>query len=296
MEQNMNLYYIFYQVASEGNITGASNRLFISQPAISKAIQKLEEQLGVALFMRSSRGVTLTKEGTMLFHQAESAFQAIEYGEKQIKLLKDTESWQLTIGVSSTLCKYVLLPYLKGYMNSHPHVRISIQCQSSLDTASLLQKGAIDIGLIGDIPLNQSLEFKSFMKIQDSFVATNKYLNSQRCCISDVKELFRYATVMMLDKENITRQYVDKFLQEQHLDITGLMEVSSMDLGIEFAKTDLGIACVIKEFVEKELKNGQLHELQLPILIPSRNIGFSYRKIAQSNVSVSSFLEYIFKT
>ena len=62
MENNLNLYYIFYTVALHKNISGAAKELYISQPAISKAISKLEQSLDVILFHRSSRGVTLTME------------------------------------------------------------------------------------------------------------------------------------------------------------------------------------------------------------------------------------------
>ena len=63
MEQNFNLYHIFYTVAKCKNISGAARELFISQPAISKAIARLEQNLGATLFLRSSRGVKLTEAG-----------------------------------------------------------------------------------------------------------------------------------------------------------------------------------------------------------------------------------------
>ena len=81
MEQNFNLYHIFYTVAKCRNISGAARELYISQPAISKAISKLEQSLGTTLFYRSSRGVSLTEPGEILFAQVENAFQAITQGE-----------------------------------------------------------------------------------------------------------------------------------------------------------------------------------------------------------------------
>ena len=74
----LNLYHIFYTVAKCGNISTAAGQLFISQPAISKSISKLEQNLDTTLFLRSSRGVTLTLEGELLFKQVDAAFSAIE--------------------------------------------------------------------------------------------------------------------------------------------------------------------------------------------------------------------------
>ena len=63
MEQSLDLYKVFYTVASTGNISHAAKKLFISQPAISKSIGKLEQQLNTKLFLRTSKGVMLTEEG-----------------------------------------------------------------------------------------------------------------------------------------------------------------------------------------------------------------------------------------
>ena len=86
MENNLNLYYIFYAVAKAKNISGAAKELYISQPAISKAISKLEQNLDTTLFIRNSRGVCLTSEGEMLYEQVHTAFNCIRTGEEKIRL------------------------------------------------------------------------------------------------------------------------------------------------------------------------------------------------------------------
>ena len=82
MEENLSLYHIFYVTAREGNISRAARELFISQPAISKAIRKLEENLETVLFIRTSRGVTLTREGELLYRHVAQAFDTLQSGEK----------------------------------------------------------------------------------------------------------------------------------------------------------------------------------------------------------------------
>ena len=80
MEQNLSQYKIFYEVAKAGNISKAARELYISQPAISQSIKKLEQSLDTALFVRSSRGVQLTEEGELLFSHVKSAFRTLEAG------------------------------------------------------------------------------------------------------------------------------------------------------------------------------------------------------------------------
>ena len=149
MEQNFNLYHIFYTVAKCRNISGAARELFISQPAISKAIARLEQNLGSTLFLRSSRGVKLTESGELLYSQVERAFLAIAQGEKQLLQMQKLGVGHLSLGASATLCKYVLLPILQPFVRQNPHIQISISCQSSYETIEALEKGSIDIGLIG---------------------------------------------------------------------------------------------------------------------------------------------------
>ena len=76
MFDNLNYYRVFYTVANTGNISKAADMLFISQPAISKAISKLEDGLHVKLFLRSSKGVTLTDEGQVLYKHSQISHKA----------------------------------------------------------------------------------------------------------------------------------------------------------------------------------------------------------------------------
>ncbi len=69
---------------------------------------------------------------------------------------------------------------------------------------------------------------------------------------------YKSATLMLLDKENMTRQYIDDYFQENHISLQDIIEVSNMDLVIEMAKVSLGVGCVIKDFVKEELQNGTL--------------------------------------
>ncbi len=105
MNQNLSSYRIFYTVANTGNISKAAKELYISQPAISKSIQKLEEGVGCKLFSRSSRGVVLTDEGQLLYGHVKEAFETLTLGEDKLKRSIDLGVGHLQIGVSSTLCQ-----------------------------------------------------------------------------------------------------------------------------------------------------------------------------------------------
>ncbi|MFR1114142.1 MAG: LysR family transcriptional regulator [Blautia sp.] len=112
--ENLTLYKIFHTVAKTGNISKAAKELYISQPAISKSIQKLETQLHTILFKRSSRGVSLTQEGKLLSQYVDNAFSSLQAGEELLSHNRSLGISQLRIGVSTTLCKYILQPHLQN--------------------------------------------------------------------------------------------------------------------------------------------------------------------------------------
>lgn len=290
MNQNLSLYRIFYVTATAGNISKAAEDLFLSQPAVSQSIKKLEQSLDVPLFTRSSRGVQLTEEGELLFSHVKSAFQSLEQAEDELQLRRELGVGHLRIGVSSTLCKYVLLPYLKDFVKLHPHIRVTIACQSTNHTLQMLEDGDLDLGLIGRPEQLRGMEFHRVRQIQDTFVASREYLENLSHLLGETSAFgetpshlipdqnsvpfLTFGTLMLLDKDNLTRRYLDSYFQKENLIPEHILEATSMDLLIDFAKIGLGIAGVIRDFVETELKDQSLVELPAPFPIAPRDIGF----------------------
>lgn len=292
MNQNLSSYWIFYTVANAGNISKAAKELYISQPAISKSIQKLEESLNCKLFSRSSRGVTLTDEGALLYGHVKEAFETLNTGEEKLKRSIALGVGHLKIGVSSTLCKHLLLPYLKEFIRQNPHVSISINCQSTNETLQLLDDGKIDIGLIGKPENMKNINFYHLENIEDIFVANKDYLDhlKERGIFGD--SIIKNSTLMLLDKNNMTRQYIEDYFQKNQISIADSIDISNMDLLIDFAKIGVGVACVIKSFVRNELAEGSLIELPLKLSIPTREVGFAYREHAKPSKTLASFIEF----
>lgn len=290
MENHLNSYQIFVTVARLGNISAASKELYISQPAISKAIANLEESLGTKLFIRNSRGVKLTEEGQILYPQIATGLTAIRHGEEQLKTYTKMGYGHLSIGVSTTLCKFVLLPVLQAFVQEHPHIQITIENQSSIHTFDSLSSSTVDIGLVG-APESSSMEFLPVMEIADTLVTTDSYLAALHD--RQKQDPDSRATLMLLGRDNLTRQYVDRYLSGSRLFNEQILEVSSMDLLIEFAKINLGVACVIENFVTRELSEGMLVHFPSAPPIPKRKIGFAWPAQTNPNPSFHTFLTFI---
>lgn len=292
MNQNLSSYRIFYTVANAGNISKAAKELYISQPAISKSIQKLEESVGCKLFSRSSRGVVLTEEGKLLYEHVSDAFETLTLGEEKLRRSIELGVGHLKIGVSSTLCKYLLLPYLKEFIRQNPHISISITCQSTNDTLKLLEDNKIDIGLIGKPGNLKNIHFDFLEEIEDIFVATKDYLRNLKARGVTKNQILQSSTLMLLDKNNMTRQYIDDYLQENQIQVRDSIDISNMDLLIDFARISVGVACVIKNFVKEDLESGALIEIPLGIPIHKREVGFAYKTNIHPSKSLSDFIEF----
>lgn len=292
MNQNLSSYRIFYTVANTGNISKAAKELYISQPAISKSIQKLEESVGCKLFSRSSRGVVLTDEGKLLYEHVSEAFETLTMGEEKLKRSIELGVGHLKIGVSSTLCKYLLLPYLKEFIRQNPHISISISCQSTNDTLKLLEDNKIDISLIGKPENLKNIHFDFLEEIEDIFVAAKDYLRNLKARGIQKDHILQSSTLMLLDKNNMTRQYIDDYLQENQIIIKDSIDISDMDLLIDFARIGVGVACVIKNFVREDLENGTLVEIPLGFPIHKREVGFAYKTTTKPSKSLAEFIHF----
>lgn len=290
MEQALSSYKVFYEVAKAGNISKAAKRLFISQPAISKSIVKLEEQVGVRLFHRNSRGVHLTAEGEVLFSHVQEAFEYIERGEEELKRIKEFNIGHLRIGASASLCKFILIPYLKEYLKRYPHMKVTIENQETLSTVQKLENQQLDVGLVAYSQFKHGTRFMKIIDVEDMFVCTPAYLEHFREMEGEEANIFEKGTLILLDRENVTRRYVDEYFKEQGILPRKVLEISTMDLLIEFAKIGLGVSAVVREFVLKELHEGSLIELPLPAPIKKRQAGFIYQENNQ-NEALKTFLQ-----
>lgn len=324
MYDNLNNYRIFYTVASTGNISRAADILYISQPAISKAIARLEEGLNATLFLRNSRGVSLTDEGKILFNHIKKAFDNINQGEEELKKINDLGIGHLKIGVSTSLCKHILLDYLKDFINLNPHIEVTIRCHSTLNTINLLSEGEIDLGLICETDIPRGFTFKKLTTIHDIFVASYSYLDNLKLREMDdsskntdypwvfsgnltsliddnrspkrknlsVKDILEKSNLMLLEKNNVTRTHIDNYLNYKGIYPNRILEVNNMDLLIDFASIGMGVASVVREFAMDYIISGQITELLLDTPIEERNVGFVYSANAQKSNALTNFLEF----
>ena len=295
MNIDFELYRIFYVVANNGNITKASEELMISQPAISKSIKNLEEQLGGDLFIRTKRGVLLTDEGKEFYNYIKQAIEYISSAENKFTELINLESGSIRIGVSTTLTKEFLLPYLEQFHKLYPKIDIQIATNVSSILFQKLRNGLIDMVILNlvDKEYEKDLEIIKCKKVTDCFVVNNSFKELTKKEIS-IKELNNYPLILQAKGSN-TRNQIDNFAKKYGVTLEPNIELTSYNLVVEFTRIGFGIGLATKEYITKELETGQLISLKLKETIPERYIGIALSKNHLPNFSTKKLVEIITK-
>lgn len=291
MVTKLDLYKVFCQVGKSKSFSKASKELYMTQPAVSQAIMQLEGELDIRLFNRTSKGVTLTNEGSLLYEYVNSAINLINVGEEKILEFKDLTIGELKIGVGDTISKYFLLPYLEEFHNRYPNLKFKIINGTTLELCALIKSGEIDIAIC-NLPIDYpSLEFITCGEVRDIFVCGEKYKGLTKKKIS-LEEMVKYPLIFLEPNSN-SRKYVENFMLSNGIKISPEFELGSFDLLLEFAKINLGIACVVKEFSKDYLEQGLLYEVKVLEEIPSRSIGVCYLKSVSLSLASTKFVEIL---
>lgn len=295
MNIDFELYRVFYTVANHCNITKASEELNISQPAISKSIKNLENQLGGQLFVRTKRGVILTEEGKVFYNYIKQAIEYIANAENKFTNLINLETGCIKIGISTTLTKEFLLPYLEKFHATYPKIDIQIITSLTSDLFSKLKNGLIDIIIlnINDKNYGNDIDIIKCKKINDCFVVNNNYKELLNKELS-MEDLNNYPLILQAKGSN-TREFLDNIARKNNVILKPNIELASYSLVVEFSKIGLGIGYATKEYIKDKIKNKELYELKIKETIPSRYIGIALSKNHLPNFGTKKLVEIITK-
>ena len=291
MDINYELYKVFYHVATSLSFSEASKKLFISQSAVSQSIKTLEKKLGQSLFIRSTKKVQLTSAGALLLKHVEPAMNLIARGESQLLDSGTLGLGQLHIGASDTICRYLLVPYLKKFHELFPNVPIKVTNATSIKCVELLDQRKVDL-IVTNFPnshLNHTYVQKTICNFSDVFIANPKYFNLVDKVISF--EELKQNPILMLDKNCTTSEFLHNLFLQHQLELVPEVELSSNDLLIDLARIGLGIAFVPDYCVTYE--NKDLFILKTKEKMPSRQIVASVNTTLPVSASTEEFLKLL---
>lgn len=242
-------YRIFYYVAKYGSFTKAAEIIGNSQPNITRAMNNLESQIGLKLFIRNKRGIVLTPEGEQLFEHIKVAFFHIYQAEEEMKNQSSMASGSVVIGVSEIALHEVLLPVLSGFNKKYPDIKIQITNQSTPITLEALRLSQVQFALV-TTPFDIKKPMKSIpIKEFDELLMASENFRELKKGKQSLIELVKYPWISLLPG-TATRTYYEDFFADNSLVFTPQMSVATTDQVLPMIKAGLGIGFVPKNMME----------------------------------------------
>ena len=242
MNVNYEYYRLFYYVCKYHSITRAANVLRMSQPNVTRALNRLEEQLGCKLLVRSTRGVTMTPE-----------------------------SGALTISASETALNVFLLDKLREFHRRYPGVRLRIANHSTPQAIRALGRGLVDLCVITTpARLESTMRRTLLMPFQEILIAGRNFEFLQGRCWA-LKELQQYPLIC-LGSETMTYAFYNQFYLSNNLVLQPDTEAATTDQVVPLVKSGLGLGYVPQNFAKDALAAGDVFTIQLKEEIPTRHV------------------------
>lgn len=236
------LYRIFVVVAEEENITKASEKLNISQPAVTKHIKNLEDQLSVKLFERKSKGLQLTKEGIELYQKLRTHIEELNKIENQFDNVKS-----INIGTHNHMGSCIFGKAINEYCLKYPEVTLNLICDENAKMMKMLQNGELDI-VFSKKDNNGLLENIKYTKIgylHDVIIAnknskfSNEELNSENIEKYIIYTPRKYAQAVERIKETVPNKTLN-------------LRNSSYKTILELASSGNALGLITREYVDED--------------------------------------------
>ena len=254
---SLELYRIFKIVAEEGNLTKASELLFISQPAVTKHIHNLEDELNLKLFERTQHGMILTKDGENLYNQIKDSVNVLSSVKDSVEQIDN-----INLGIHINFSSDFYRPLLNELKEKNPDIDFNIGKSNTENMFSMLEKNEIDAYLSKRQPddiHSKSIQFISLGTLHDNiFVNSNsEYLNKK---ISKEDEL----TIYTLRNISSTSKNIEEAIKDSGFSNIVIKNNTFSTILEELQSNDI-IAYITEEYIQKELSEGRFKKIDLGI-------------------------------
>ncbi len=170
----------FLKIAELGSLTAAARALRVSQPSLSVALKRLEEQLDTTLFVRTRRGVTLTRTGEVLLRETRQAARALAAARDEIHGLETEPRGEFTLGVHESLGAYCLPGFMARFLGEHPGIQLSLWNGNSREVQRAVVEREIDLGLVVNAEPHPDCVIQELFRDRVELVAAKELAGTKR--------------------------------------------------------------------------------------------------------------------
>ena len=283
---------VFYTVATRLSFTKAANELNISQPAVTKHIKEIENQLSTKLFDRKGTTIQLTESGKILFIYAEKNRQLYRDLEFAIAQLNKQEKGKLKIGASTTIAQYILPEILAKFNSYYKDINIELVTHNSEDIATLLKSGKIDLGIVEGESKSSYFDYQKFKKDEIVLVCkTDHPLVNKNFKIKDLYDI----DLIVREQGSGTQEFIQNQLKKSGVDLQKLniiMQLGSSESIKNYLLHSEAMAFLSISTILPELKNNRLSVIDIKNFSIERDFNFITLKGEQSEL-IDLFMKFI---
>ena len=255
MTSNFEYYRIFYYVAKYGNLTRAASALNTSQPAVTRTIHKLEDDLGCRLFIRSKMGMELTAEGQQFFEYVSAGCAQFFKGESDLKDRLSLEKGMISISATETALHCYLFQAMEEFSRKYPKVHFQILNNSTRDSIQAVR---------------DPLKMKVLRSYREILIGGPRFeqLKGRKCSLRELSDL----PWISLTSEAISRNFLNSYFLQYGLTFSPDLELATTDLILPAVRHNLGIGFIPEEIAAEDLKAGVVFAIDLEEAFPERNV------------------------
>ena len=251
----------FLATARDSSISAASDRLSLSQPALSKQIAELERDLGVRLFERRSRGVALTEAGKLLLPYARRIGFAAADAEREALDIRGLRTGRIVIGASTTIADYLLAPAVSLFVSRHPGVSLSVRVGNTADIARQVREEQCEIGLVEGPIDEENLDIRAFFEDELLFFVAPGHPLASRGQMS-FREVLAYGVVLR-EQGSGTRAVFERAVRAHEFNFTEIATLGSNEAVKRAVRLGVGFGVVSRLALADELEAGHLVQIHV---------------------------------
>ena len=286
---DLNALKVFMAVYENGGIEKASKKLFLSQPAVSISIKKLEEKLNGKLFTRLPKGIKPTQEGENFYHECEISIKKIDSAIANFCPQNALQKGCLKIGASSSIIKHVLMNAIKKFSHKYPNIVVSFTEVISSRLQKYLVNGNIDIAFMEEPIENIEIyNTKEICLLTSCFIVSSKI---KRDKLSNKVLLKSKFTVLKANTSS--RTLFEQVCLKNNLPLIVQYEMANFETLHEICKKKMAIGFTFKEFIKKDIKENKIKEIKTDLQLPKCKIFALITKNSSGGFICDEFLNFL---
>jgi DNA-binding transcriptional LysR family regulator len=250
----------FLEVARLGNVTRAADSLFLTQPALSARLKRLEQEVGASLMVRDYKGARLTEAGRAFLPYAEQAVAMMMEAHDVVAEARAGPGGELAVATTQTLNSYVLPLVINRFVRGSPSVRLSVRTAPSEAILEMVLSGAVQLGLSRSL---QDPEVESEPLYVEEYIfvvaAHHPLADAQEVTVGDLAE----EIIVTLFRSPTFQVYVEALLRRSGLPAHGMVDLDNPETGKEIVKEGIGIGLMPRTAASHELADGSLRRVEI---------------------------------